>query len=488
MNSHPMTRLKLIAISFVLCVLTVGCAKYVPQPLSAPENVSALEVRTLSGPALKQFLESTLGHEITPWPPKSWDFQMLALAACYYHPDLEVARVHWEVTKAGIITAGEYPNPSIGFTPQVVTNSSPPWVFTSTTDIPIVTAGKIGYRKAQAKRLAETARMSMVNTAWQVRSRVRSALLSLYAATQTEDILREQRDVQEANVSLLEQRLANGEVSQPEVTLAHIALNQTRLSLHDAQQRMAEARVGLAEALGLQVNALDGVNISYGFLERTPSAKDLPSADMRRQSLVGRPDILSTLQEYAASESALQLEIANQYPDIHITPGYEWDQGNNKWTVVGLALTLPVFNQNKGPIAEAEAKRTEAAARFNALQAQVIAQIDRAEASYGAVLQRVETAESILTAQRKQLQSVQAMLRAGAADRLAVLGAELELKSAELGCLDAYVKLQEAFGLVEDAVQRPLDSSGAVPAVPEIRPKAEEKKGATGRETSGGKR
>jgi outer membrane protein TolC len=417
---------------------------------------------------------------MTPWPPKSWDFQMLALAACYYHPELEVARVHWEVAKAGIITAGEYPNPGVGLTPQWATRGTPPWDITTVMDIPIVTAGKIGYRKAQAKRLAETARMGMVHTAWQVRSQVRSALLGLYSAQQTEAILLEQRDVQQANVKLLEERLANGEVSQPEVTLAHIALNQTRLSLHDAQQRMAEVRVTLAEALGLQASALDGVNISYAFLERVPSVKSLPSSDMRRQALVSRPDILSALQEYAASESALQLEIANQYPDIHITPGYEWDQGNNKWTVVGFAITLPIFNQNKGPIAEAEAKRTEAAARFNALQAQVIAQIDRAEASYGAVLQRVETAESILTAQRKQLQSVQAMLRAGAADRLAVLGAELELKSAELGCLDAYVKLQEAFGLVEDAVQRPLDSLGAAPVVPEATPPQEAQEGRAG--------
>jgi outer membrane protein TolC len=66
------------------------------------------------------------------------------------------------------------------------------------------------------------------------------------------------------------------------------------------------------------------------------------------------------LAEYNASQSALQLEIAKQYPDIHLNPGYEFDQGDNKWSP-GLTVTLPILNQNKGPIAEAEAKRTEAA-------------------------------------------------------------------------------------------------------------------------------
>ena len=58
------------------------------------------------------------------------------------------------------------------------------------------------------------------------------------------------------------------------------------------------------------------------------------------------------LAEYQASQSALQLEIARQYPDVQLGPGYEFDQGDNKW-MLGLGVTLPVFNQNQGAIAAA---------------------------------------------------------------------------------------------------------------------------------------
>ena len=58
------------------------------------------------------------------------------------------------------------------------------------------------------------------------------------------------------------------------------------------------------------------------------------------------------LADYAASQSALQLEIAKQYPDLHLGPGYELDQTDNKWSL-GISLDLPILNHNQGPVAEA---------------------------------------------------------------------------------------------------------------------------------------
>src|SRR5205085_2292763 len=97
----------------------------------------------------------------------------------------------------------------------------------------------------------------------------------------------------------------------------------------------------------------------------------------RRELLLTRPDILASLAEYAASQSALQLEIAKQYPDIHLSPGYEFDQGDNKWSL-GVGITLPIFNRNQGAIREAIAKRSEAAANFATLQAHAINETERA--------------------------------------------------------------------------------------------------------------
>src|SRR5262249_49546901 len=100
------------------------------------------------------------------------------------------------------------------------------------------------------------------------------------------------------------------------------------------------------------------------------------------------------LADYGASQSALQLEIARQYPDVRIGPGYEYDQGLNKWSTIGVSLELPVLNRNAGPIGEADARRTEAAARFAELQATVIDEIDRALANRDASREALARSEA----------------------------------------------------------------------------------------------
>ena len=458
----------------IVLLLMVGCARFHPQPISPVQTATAFEKRTLDSTNLKEFLERNLRHEITPWPPKVWDFSLLTLASLYYHPDLDVVRAKWGVAKAREITAGAIPNPSVSFTPQYSVNAASgvsPWILTLSLDIPIETAGKRGYHIAQANHLSEAARLNTATVAWQARSRLRTSILNLYGADQSEVLLKRRVAIQQDLVELMERRLAVGEVSQPDVTLTRLFLDQIRLSLSEARKQSAEVRSQTANALGVTVDAIKGIEISFAFLEKLP--QEFPLADLRHQALLNRPDILSALATYAASESALQLQIAKQYPDVHLRPGYEFDQGENKWGV-GFSVSLPVLNQNQGPIAEAEAHRKEAGALFKSLQAQVIGEIDRAQAGYKAALRRMEEADLLVSDKERQLQSAQAMFNVGEADRLTLLGAQIELLSSRLSRLEAVIQAQQSLGLLEDALQRPLDPSGSFLVVPEKGPRLEE--------------
>lgn len=189
--------------------------------------------------------------------------------------------------------------------------------------------------------------------------------------------------------------------------------------------------------------------------------------------MLSRADILSGLADYAGSQSVLQLEIAKQYPDIHLGPGYEFDQGEIKWAI-GISVKLPLFNQNEEPIAQAEAHRKQAEARFVALQAQIIGKIDSAQAGYRAALKELKVANSLVLHKERQVQSVQAMFKVGEVDRLALLSANLELVSSTLFRLNALVKAQQSLGLLENALQYPLDPSGPFPVVPEKNPREKE--------------
>lgn len=443
--------------------LLAGCARFHPQPILPAQTAADLENRSLDSPALKLFLEGALHHELTNWPAVSWDLEMLTLAAFYYHPSLEVARAQWAVARGGETTAGQRPNPTLNVTPgyNSTTFLPSPWLPLGFFDIPIEMAGKRGHRRAQAAQMSAAARLNLVTVAWQVRSTLRASLLDLATAGQREALLQTQIALQQQVVQRLDQQAQAGAIASSEAATFRIALARAWLDLADAQRLRVEARARVAEALGIPLRAVAGLKVPV-YPDLSPKlAAELTSSEVRRAALQSRPDILAALAEYAASQAALQLEIAKQYPDVHLQPGYQFDQGDSKWSL-GLTVELPVLHQNQGPIAEAKARRQEAAARFNALQARVMAEIDRAVA----VLQVSETNSAALRSLASELakrsESVAAQVRAGATDQLDLLNARLESAVAELLRLDGQTKLQQAVGALEDAVQRPLNLPDAI--------------------------
>jgi outer membrane protein TolC len=454
--------MKITAVSCLFIVLLSGCASFEPQPLSPADTIASYESRTVDNPDLQAFIQKNIQHELPAWPLPQWDFDLLTLIALYYHPDLDVARAKWNVAQAGIATAGMRPNPGINVNTQRNADAPSgisPWILGLNLDIPVETAGKRGYRIDQAQYLSEAARLAIAGTAWQVRSRVRSTLLDMYFAEQTQTVLLQQQNLQQNNVALLEHRLALGMASQPEVTQARIALHQTTLAFNETQKLQADARAKLASALGVSSKAIENISISSDLFTHIP---ELPAGDVRQQALLGRPDILSALAEYAASQSALQLEIAKQYPNLNLGPGYTWDAGARKWSL-GLSLTLPIFNQNQGPIAEAKARRLQAMANFNATQARVIGEIDAALTGYQFIQTKLAAADALLAEQHKQIKNMMASFKAGATDKVALLGTQLEMSQIELSRIDVLAKTQQALGALEDAVQQPLIAPALLP-------------------------
>jgi outer membrane protein TolC len=133
-----------------------------------------------------------------------------------------------------------------------------------------------------------------------------------------------------------------------------------------------------------------------------------------------------------------------------------FDEGEHKWSL-GMGVDLPVLNQNQGPIAEAKARRQELAARFAAVQAKVIAQIDGALAARAAALEHLRRQARLTELAREQAASAEALFKAGAADKLELAGAQLEAGANRLVFLEAQVKARQAIAQLEDAIQRPLE-------------------------------
>ena len=455
-----------VRVGFALALVFVsGCVSYHPQPMLPADNARALESRSLDDERLRRFIAVAVSLRGESAVPVYWDLESLSLAALYYHPDLDIARARLLAARAGITTARQIPNPSLdlGLTYNATTTTPSAWTVGLMVNFIIETFGKREYRTAEARFLADAAKDDLTSATWLVRSRVRDALLVLWSADERLARAQQRLAKQETLVRLIERRFELGEASSLDVTRERINRNQANLAVRDAERQLQEGRARLARAVAIPLGALDKAKISLEDFATETAPADVSNGVLREKALTARSDILSLLAEYNAAQSALQLQIARQFPDLHVSPGYTYDQGDHKYDL-RLGSELPVFNQNQGRIAQAEARRQEVAARFGALQAQIIGAIDEAAAGYRSASEARRTADALTAQARKRLDGVQRGFDAGQLDRPTLVGAQIELSVAELSRLDALAAERRSVGLLEDALRTPL--FGANSALP----------------------
>jgi outer membrane protein TolC len=438
-----------------------ACATYQPEPLEPGKVAQQFESRSLSTAGLREYLQANLGAKSFAYPRREWDLASLTLVGFYYSPDIAVADARVREADAAVITARARPNPTVHVGPQFREAVSPnfaPWGIGSfSLDLPIETAGKRGYRIAGAQRLADAARLAAGETAWTVRSRVRAALLQLLLDVRANDLAAQEEETLSQIAILLTQRVQAGGASQPELSLAMSSLQGAKLKSAQAGARVSEDRNVLSSALGLPVDALDGAQFSFAALDSPPSQQSLSAKEIQRLALLNRIDLRRQLEQYAAADEALKLEIAKQYPDIDISGGYSWEGGENFFEL-GPTAVLPVFSQNQGPIAEAEARRRVLAAEFLATQAGIIAQSRAALIRYRGALIALEAARSAAELQAKRLDQARRALAVGECDTVVLAATQLQDLDAQQTALTSLTNAQTALGALEDSIHRPLDS------------------------------
>ncbi|MCX8496745.1 MAG: TolC family protein [Akkermansiaceae bacterium] len=437
-------------------LLIVGCQAYEPKPLDPQANAIHFGKRRLDDPQVRSSLAASGSwSNERGWPPSPWKLRELQGAALFYHPEIAVAKAKAATARAAIVTADTTPNPTFSFGPE---RGNPgdgvnPWVLGFSLDYQVETANKRGDRTAQAQAQANAAALSIADTAWTVSSGVRAALLELESATQRLEVLEAQRKNDDATVSMVAERIKAGEAPRTDLAVYQTQQCHDLLDLADGRSKLDATRAKLADAVGVSAVSIRGTAVSFGPLDHLP---EIPSErSLRKTALIRRSDVLGALEDYAAADAALRLEVAKQVPDLHLNPGYTFDQGQLKWAI-GLGLTLPI-DRNAGPIREAIAKRDEAAAVFDRLQIGIRGELDQSLASYQADRQRLAEVESLVGSLTRQLADAERLSKAGEGDRLAVNTAESLVLQARLARIDALTQAQQSLGRLQDSARISID-------------------------------
>ena len=455
------------SLALALAALSACATQPAPPRIEAAASARALEARRLDDPRLLRFVAAAraLEHGARS-PAASWDLESLSLAALYYHPGLDIARARLAAARAGLALAREGPNPSAGLSLgyNATTAVPSPWTVGLMVDFILESFGKRAAIEARASHLADAAREDLAGATWKVRAGVRDALLGMWLAGRRLALAERQLARRTELAQLVARRFAAGAASALEVSRERIARDRARLEVSQAQSAGSAARARLARALGVPLRALDGQAISLAAFDAPPpAAPELSAGALRERALTHRSDVRAMLEDVAAAQSALQIQVARRWPNLHLGPGYTYDQGDHKFSV-DLGADLPDPDLNEARIKAALARRAEAAARFEALQAKIIGEIDAAAAGYRAARRAREVADALVAQAGGRVADLRRAFDAGQIGRPELVSAGVELGAARGAALDARADQDRAVAAIEDALRTPLfGGAGALP-------------------------
>ena len=456
---------------FIIITFVSSCVRYVPRPIDPPILEQSYRARTLTDPDVQEFFKANSTVRSQAWPPQTMDLDALTLLALYFSPDLDEARSRLASAEAALTTARVRRNPSVAGGGGYTDAEASPYAFQLNPEIPFETAGRRQYRTQRAQQLAEAERFSLAESAWRIRSRLRTALDDHVISTRELEQRRAEAQIRQEIVAIYERRLEVGEISTPFVTAARTDLSRAQLEIEQLQGKIAETRAAIAGIVGLQAAALNNVEFVLADVEHAPAEEALNIQSVQKTGLTNRLDIQRLLSEYAAADTDLRLQVARQRPDIALAPGYSFGEGSINTYLLGPSLILPLFDRNRGPIAEANARREAAGARFLGAQAAAITEIETGLADYRSSLRELNQAQATIELVRQRQQTTERQLNAGEADRLAVLSVRLEAAAADRDRLSALRRTRAALGTLEDAVQHPLPPDTRMPQVPATNPR-----------------
>jgi len=451
-----------------------GCVAYRPRRIEPPRLEQEFRNRSLTDSGLNDFVQSAVRGVPTPWPPVSLDLQSITWIAIYYSPDVRLARAQMRVAEEQIVAAGARPNPSLSGEAGYNTSPESKALFSLLPNFTIQTAGKRGYRILQVERLAEAARLAVSEAGWRARSRARTALVDYLISVRRRDLLRKEEQLRSEIVRIFDRRLEVGEAARPELDVFRVDLVTAQSALLAIEGEMGRAHAALASSIGVPRAAIEGTPVEWPRIDSPPLEGGLPLQALQRAGLLHRIDVRRLVAEYAAADATLRLEVARQYPDIQIGPGYTFEEGFSRYIFAGGLAPVPLFHRNRGMIAVAEAERARVETQVEAAQAQAIGEIERALAQYrAATAEWSEAARRLIAIRREREEAAVKALEAGEGDRLAVAMTRLESVTAERARLDALARVQAALGALEDAVQQPLEPGVIFPdplSIPRVRP------------------
>jgi outer membrane protein TolC len=438
----------------MLCLALAGCAAYRPLPLGPvpelPKSPGLIHVDTRSLP-----FPVLAAH---PFDPRDGlDEIEVATLAVVNNPDLKLARDDLALSRAQAFSAGLLPDPQLALAGDLSTSASGPDATRAFNlglnyDVGSLISHAAGRRAAQAD--VQKTDLALLWQEWQVASQARLAFVRLTYGRRRLALLDENRKLFADRAARTEQAQQRGLLTSDAVLPNLTALQDINKQIYDLQRQLSQTTHDLNTMLGLDarfdLRLQDGTAVVFA----DEGAADVALTELPQR----RPDLRALVAGYTAQDQRYRAALLAQFPALNVGLTRSRDNSNVYSSSLGITLSLPLLNRNRGNIAIAQATRQKLYDEYQVrvrtarneirtildqqrLDREQLGQIDTALAQLEPIIQRSDMAV------RSEL--IDALAYANA--RAALLAKQVERINLQQQIAEQRVALQTLLGTAPDA-------------------------------------
>jgi outer membrane protein, heavy metal efflux system len=350
---------------FFLVAILLSACQSMPKTSSAYEVVEQIKQ---SDQQLKQVnLASVASNELDYLTESA-----AVLQALERNPAFNSQLQTINLSRADIQQASQLANPDLFYAFGVANKA-----YRYAIDFPIEALWLRPIRMKQAEYKAKSVSYQMIQIGYNLIRDTRLAYGQVVIARERLQTLEALYHLKNVIYQMVDTKQQLGEISQQEVLLAKSAMLVASRDWEVAKIDVKMAETKLFALIG-QDNQATTLAMSQQLI---PACEATDVSNIKALALASRPDILSAEMTVMASQSTSKLSRSDW---IRVTASADATSGQKTGHTLGPALrfTLPIFNQNQGQIARADAELKKAEFDLAAVKQQAALEIDTAHLQY----------------------------------------------------------------------------------------------------------
>lgn len=383
--------------------------------------------------------------------------QALALALMH-NPELSAFSHELRASEAAVLQAGALPNPILDVAGENLNNTRLRNDGDRTTTFQIGQLIELGGKRAARIKLAETGR-DLANWDYEAKrfdvlSRVSQFFIDVVAAQQGQTLAGESLQLAQQVTDAVGKRVLAGKVSPIEETKARLALSSAQIEREQARRQLAAARKRLAAMWNNpdpRFGSADANLETFGAL---------PEHERLVERVRNNPDLARWSSEIARRRASIEVERAKAVPDITLSAGRRrFSQFDDHAYIVGLSIPIPVFDQNRGGILEANRRLDRSIDEQRAAESRLLTELAQSFHRASAIRSELDMLRtSILPGARSAYDGVTKGYQLGKFGFLDVLDAQRTLFQARSQYLKALADYHRGLNEIERLIGGPLDA------------------------------